>query len=200
MQITGIITGDIVNSKKVKPSVWLPVLEKSLKKYSKKVEIYRGDSFQMEAPIESIFEAAFYLKACLKCIPKIDVRFGIGIGETDFNKKNIKKSNGEAFINSGEAFESLKKETITIKTPWTDTNETVNLLLELLSNIMDSWTINMANSVKVALENPGKNQIELAEILHKKYQSQISTELSRAGYYKILKAVDYCTRKITEKC
>jgi aspartate carbamoyltransferase catalytic subunit len=194
--ITAIITGDIVNSRKVKPKIWLPVLEKAIAKYTSKLDIYRGDSFQLEVEIEKVFEAIFYIKASIKALKHIDVRMAIGIGKKDFKNKSIKKSNGEAFVSSGEAFENLKKETLTIKTPWPESTEIVKLLLEMSSQIADNWNENIANSVKTAIENPGKSQKELAEILNKKYQGQVSTELTRAGYHRIVKTIEYCTNNI----
>jgi hypothetical protein len=192
IQLTAIITGDLINSREVKPKIWLPVLEQAIGLYSSKSDIYRGDSFQVEVEIEKVFDAIFYIKACLKTIPSMDVRMAVGIGNKDFKNRSIKKSNGEAFMYSGEAFEALKKETIGIKTPWPESTELMRLVLELTSQIADGWSENVANSVKIAFENPGKNQQELAEILGKKYQSQISTELTKAGYHKIVKAIEYC--------
>lgn len=195
-ELTAIITGDLINSREVKPKVWLPILENSIGLYTSKSDIYRGDSFQLEVDIEKVFEAIFYIKACLKTLPNVDVRMAIGIGSKDFKNKSIKKSNGEAFINSGEAFEALKKETLGIKTPWPESDEMIKILLELSSQIADGWTENTAKSIKAAFENPNKNQQELAEILHKKYQSQVSTELTRAGFHKIVKTINYCTKNI----
>ena len=50
-----IITGDIIDSRKVKPETWLPALKMALSTYGKEPkhwEIYRGDSFQLEIPSE----------------------------------------------------------------------------------------------------------------------------------------------------
>ncbi len=200
IQLTAIITGDLINSRQIKPKVWLPVLEQAIRLYSSKSDIYRGDSFQIEIEIDKAIECVFYIKASLKTLRNIDARMAIGIGSKDFKNRNIKKSNGEAFLNSGEAFEGLKKETIGLKTPWPDTTEICKIMLELASQIADGWSENVANSVKVAFENPGKNQQELAEILHKKYQSQVSTELNKAAFHKISKTIDFCTKTILARC
>jgi hypothetical protein len=199
-QLTAIITGDLVNSRQMKPKIWLPILEHSIGLYSSKSDIYRGDSFQIEVEIERVLEAVFYIKTCIKTIKYMDVRMGIGIGEKDFKNKSIKKSNGEAFVNSGLAFEGLKKETIGIVTPWPECTEIGKIMLELASQIADNWSEAEANSIKVAFENPGKNQQELAEILHKKHQSQVSTQLNRAGFHKIVKMIDFCTKTILARC
>ena len=200
IQLTAIITGDLINSRQLKPKIWLPVLEQSIKLYASKSDIYRGDSFQIEVEIAKAIECVFYIKAALKTLKNIDVRMAIGIGAKDFKNKDIKKSNGEAFLNSGEAFENLKKETIGIKTPWPEATEMCKIMLELASQIADGWSENIANSVKVAFENPGKNQQDLAEILHKKYQSQVSTELTKAGFNKISKTIDFCTKTLIARC
>ncbi|RYD77429.1 MAG: transcriptional regulator, partial [Sphingobacteriales bacterium] len=60
----GIITGDIVGSRKIKDS-WLLSLKNALKLVSKqnnKWEIYRGDSFQLEVPPEDAIKTTAYLK------------------------------------------------------------------------------------------------------------------------------------------
>jgi hypothetical protein len=55
-----------------------------------------------------------------KKISTIDVRLAIGIGEKTYSGESISESNGSAFIHSGDKFDVLKKENITlgIKSPW----------------------------------------------------------------------------------
>src|SRR5690606_21941517 len=102
-----IITGDIINSRQVNTRLWLPLLESALARYAAKKgkwEIYRGDSFQLELSTDQVFEAVIYIKSAMKSIQDLDVRMGIGIGEKDYEGESLKKSNGQAFVYSGETF------------------------------------------------------------------------------------------------
>lgn len=199
--MVAIITGDIIRSRKVTPTIWLPVLERALHKYTTKSnqsEIFRGDSFQIIVPIDTVFETVFYLKSAIKSIPKLDVRMGIGVGTIDYHDEKVTKSNGTAFVNSGSAFEKLKKETLYFQSNSPEIDATINLILELSSHITTSWNENMAKTVNTALENPESSQKELATLLNKKYQSQISNELRKSGYNSILKTIVYCTKIIQQ--
>jgi hypothetical protein len=99
----------------------------------------RGDFFQVEvANPEDAIKKAFEIKALIKKvaplderkkISTIDVRMAIGIGEKTYSGETISESNGTAFIYSGEKYDVLKKENVTlgIKTPWKDFDEEMNL-------------------------------------------------------------------------
>src|SRR5690606_30888747 len=130
-----VITGDIVNSKKQQPQNWLKPLKEIFKQYGKEPknwEIYRGDSFQLEiAQAEESLRACLKIKSSIKQEKNLDVRMGIGLGNKNYTAKKINESNGEAFVNSGEAFEGLKKSTLAIKSPWEDIDRQLNLYFEL---------------------------------------------------------------------
>ncbi len=200
--IVAVITGDIIHSRKVKPAIWLPLLEEALQKYglkNKKWKIYRGDSFQLEVEISKLFEAIFYIKSNIKAQKLLDVRMSIGIGEKTHKGKDIMTSNGTAYIYSGEAFENLKKQTILIKTCWDELDEQLNLILGLAVSIVEKWNPNISKTVVSALNNSNLTQSELAEKLDKK-QSQISHELRKANYEEIQKTIYYCTKILSAKC
>jgi len=199
-RLIGVITGDLINSRKTDARVWLPVLEDALSWKIHKFDIYRGDGFQAEVSLDQLFQVLFYLKARLRSVKNIDVRMAVGIGQVTFNDRHVKTSSGQAYIYAGESFDQLKKETLGIKTPWEELNSTLELLLQLSTEIADRWTENMAESVAMAIRHPEKNQVELAQLLNRKYQSQVSTELNKAGYFKIQRVIDYCTSQIFEKC
>ncbi|MEJ7912101.1 MAG: hypothetical protein WKF70_03020, partial [Chitinophagaceae bacterium] len=145
--MTSVITGDIINSRKVpNPETWMVPLKKLLLQTGKTPavwEIYRGDSFQVEVsePGESFLKCV-QIKACIKSIKNLDVRMSIGIGAKNYTARKISESNGEAFINSGEMFDQLKKikENIAVKTPWTTLNRELNLMISLAAIAMDNWT------------------------------------------------------------
>jgi hypothetical protein len=196
-----IITGDLINSRQVEPSEWMPALKKVLKKYGKEPknwEIFRGDSFQLNTKPEDALMAAILIKAKIKQWKNLDVRIGIGIGEITYQAAKITESNGTAFLNSGECFEELKKQTLAIKTPHKDLNETLNLMIELASLTIDRWTETAAKLIKLKIENQNLNQKDLANLLNKTAQGTISEGLKRAGYDEIQRLLNYYKLKISE--
>lgn len=192
-----IITGDIVGSRKIKDS-WLLSLKRGLKYVSVQNdgwEIFRGDSFQIEVEPENAIRAAAYLKACIRINKPADVRMGIGIGELKIKRKKLLESSGEAFINSGTAFDGLKqaKVNLAIKTNFPDFDEEINVLIKLSLIAMNSWGVVAAEMVKLALENENVLQSELA-LLSGRTQPLVSAALKRANYAELMD-VDKLYRK-----
>jgi hypothetical protein len=190
--MTSVITGDIIYSTKyTDPNIWLTPLKSALTTLSpdtKYWEIYRGDSFQIEIrDIYSSFKSVVYLKACIKTIKGLDVRLAIGVGEKSFEGEKVTESNGEVFQFSGETLESLKREktNLKIKTPNDALNQELNLYFKLALIIMDNWTVNSAEIVKLSLEHPDKLQKELAQIVGTN-QEAVSKRLKRANLEEIL--------------
>jgi hypothetical protein len=196
--MVSILTGDIIQSRRSKPSVWLKALKKELDKIGpspKKWEIFRGDSFQLElVEPEDSFMIAMKIRCLLKA-KSIDVRMAIGVGEKDHSASSILESNGQAFVLSGEKFELLKKEkqTLAIKTPWPEFDADMNLILKLASVAMSKWTANSAEAIKIALEKPDLIQQDLGKKLGIK-QNAVSGRLKRA-YFDELTEVDTLFRK-----
>lgn len=196
-----IITGDIINSRKVEPNEWMTALKKGLNKYGKEPknwEIFRGDSFQLNTSPEDALEAAILIKAEIKQWKILDVRIGIGIGEITYQATKITESNGTAFLNSGVCFEQLKKQTLAIKTPKKEFDITLNLMFNLAELTMEKWTETAAKLITYKIGNPNANQKELAQILNKMGQGTISEGLKRAGYDEIEKLLEYYKLKINE--
>ncbi len=189
--MTSIITGDIIKSRSVKNlDVWLSTLKEALNYVGNdnKWEIYRGDSFQIETKnIQDSFINAIYIKACIKTIKGLDVRLAIGVGSKTFEGQKITESNGEAFQFSGETFETLKKDKVNlkIKTPNNDLNNELNLYFKLALIVMDRWTVNSAEIVKLSIEQPKALQEELAKVIGIN-QNAISMRQKRAHLDEIL--------------
>ena len=64
-----VITGDIINSRKVASALWMGDLKDILKDYGnepKDWEIYRGDSFQLIINPVDALEIALLIKAAIK--------------------------------------------------------------------------------------------------------------------------------------
>lgn len=203
ISMVAIITADIIDSRAIKVQKWMPELKKTLRFYGKEPqswEIFRGDSLQLEiAPIKAL-EAAIHLKASIKQFKEIDIRIAIGIGEKDYEGDSITNSNGSAFENSGSCFDQLKKQTLGIKTPWQDSNKTLNLLFDLASLSMNKWTANAAFVIKTLIEKGMDiNQKELAAIVGKS-QGNISDTLTRAAFEEIQKLMNYYKDEIQSRC
>lgn len=202
--MTSVITGDIINSRKLKsPSQWLIPLKKLLNEQGMSPstwEIFRGDSFQVEVkqPEEALLYA-IRIKATIKCLKGVDVRMSIGVGKKDYKALKITESNGEVFIHSGEKIEDLKKQkqNLAIKTPWSGFDKEMNQYLRLALIAMDNWSQGAAEVVKVFLENPDKTQKEIAHILDKR-QSSISERKTRAHFDEIME-VETAYRTTIEK-
>jgi hypothetical protein len=189
--MTSILTGDIINSRKKEDNFWLKTLKETLSTFStspKYWQIYRGDSFQLEIEnCEKAFYTALKIKATLKKIDNIDVRIGIGIGKKEFDADKITEANGEAFINSGFAFDTyLKKQSLAIKTPWPAIDEELNIAFDLALLTMDSWTINSAEVFKISLELEHSTQKEIANLLGIT-QGRVSERQTRAGFEQVMK-------------
>jgi hypothetical protein len=188
--MVGVITGDIIESKKNSPELWLSELKSELEKIGTNPgdwEIYRGDSFQLQHPNpEEMLSVAITLKATMRKIGQ-DVRMAVGIGEVTFRAANILESNGSAFIHSGEKFELLKKEkqNLAVRSPWPEFDREINLLLRLGLKIMDKWTANDAEIIKNALANPGMSQEQLGAMIGIR-QNAVSGRLKRACYDEII--------------
>lgn len=197
-----VITADIINSREVSPDIWLRLLKDTLQNVGaeyKTWEVYRGDSIQLiTSPINAL-NLGILLKAVTKQIPNLDIRMAIGIGEITYRSEKVSSSNGTAFINSGEAFDALNKNTLAIKSPWKDFDEVLNIMLALATLTMDNWKPAMAEIFKKQLENPNLKQVEIAESLNKK-QSNVSYSLKKAGYDEIMSCVEYYKREIERLC
>ena len=200
-----VITGDITNSRgEPNAQKWIAPLKKVLSmhgKMPKAWEIFRGDSFQVEVkkPEESLY-TAICIKASIKALKELDVRMAIGIGAKTYDASRITESNGEAFINSGETFEGLKKEkrTLALKTSWLETDREFNLILDLASIVMDNWTPSSAEVMLLSLQHKDISQKDLAKKL-KITQSSISERQTRAHYSEIVETEHFFREKIKKQ-
>ncbi len=196
-----ILTGDIVNSREHDVNSWLVSLKEVLTIYGTAPndwEIFRGDSFQLAIAPKSALLTSLHIKAKLKQFKGLDVRIAIGLGEVSLLSNTISESNGNAYINSGNCFEQLNKHYLAIATNDTLFNETINLMLHLSALTINNWTPAVAEAITAAIENPKKNQKELAKLLNKS-QSNVSELLSRGGFDEILKLNQYYLKHIPQK-
>jgi len=201
----GVITGDIINSREAgDQEEWLVPIKQIFKRFGKSPktwEIFRGDSFQLEiAKPEDSFWAALLLKSSIRSVRNLDVRMAIGIGEKSHDAARISESNGEAFINSGEKFENLKKQkqNLAIKTPWEELDEQLNLMISLASIAMDKWSQSSAQLIALSLQNKELSQKELGEKIDIG-QSSVSERQKRAHFEEIMELENFYRRQITLK-
>ncbi len=195
-----IITGDIVNSRKLSSKIWIDGLKKLLNTFGKNPiewEIYRGDEFQLEAKDpENALIIALQLKSYFKTL-KLDVRMSIGFGEMTYKSKKISESNGTAFSRSGEVFETLKKQKINLAV--NSGNEAfdteINLMLRLSLTFMDNWLVQSAEFVLTAIENPSLSQEEIGIKLGIN-QAAVSRRRKRAQFDLVMEMEHYFRNKI----
>ncbi|MCS4433164.1 SatD family protein [Aquiflexum gelatinilyticum] len=206
-----VITGDIVDSRKLaNQQDWYLPLESLFNSWGPKNEtweIFRGDSFQVEvADSLEALKKAMFIKATLKSIKSqsqqkrtapVDVRMAIGIGEREQNAESLGMRTGSAYINSGEAFEQLrtKEQNLLVQTPWEDFDKEMNLMLKLALIVMDNWSNNSAEIMKIILERPGLKQVEIGEILGIE-QNSVSARLRRAYHSEMLELHDLYREKL----
>lgn len=190
--IYAVLTGDISNSRKLSPQLWLDILKASFSPLGPSPQywqVYRGDSFQALLPAENALDLAFLLRARIKSHKGLDLKLAIGLGEVSFFAEKITESNGTAFIHSGERFERLKKQKMGIQSGYAAFDHTFEVLLQLSDFISSSWTAKSAELMSTALQYPHYNQHQLAQALNKSSQSTISAGLKRSGYDEILQVI-----------
>ena len=215
MSTIAVITGDLVKSRKIKEEDIEPVLNSLKNTFSEinknvlnnkgSFEIYRGDSFQCLIPYpEKALLIAIIIRAQLRTYEPTtfsnkqitkpifyaysDARIAIGLGTTSYNAIRIVESQGEAFNNSGFAFDTLKKENerLTISTPWHEMNEELKVESKLADAIISRWTASTSEAIyHYLLYN--KTQQELAHQLNIS-QPGVHNRLVKYGYIDSIQA------------
>ena len=151
----------------------------------------------MSLDIDQALLAAIHLKAAIKQSKIYDVRMGIGLGAVKYLSPQITESNGTAYVNSGACFDALKKETLAIQSPRPELDEVLNIMIRLALLTIDGWSQVVSKVVKTAIEHPGKNQKELAQLLDKS-QSNISEALQRGGYDEVMRMNAFYKKSIAQ--
>lgn len=195
-----IITGDIINSRKLPSAIWIDGLKELLNTKGKNPsewEIYRGDEFQIEItnPEEALL-TALQIKAYLKTL-KLDARMSIGFGDKTYSVAKISESNGTAFVRSGELFETLKKlkTTLAINSGNTDLDTEINLMLRLGLTFMDNWLVQSAEFVLISIDNKSLSQEEIGVKLGIN-QAAVSRRRKRAQFDLVLELDNHFRKKI----
>ena len=189
MEIKGVITGDIINSSDIKGedrTKLLSVIDGLVAELKKitllKIEIYRGDSFQIHVDNPSqALKIAILIRAKLRSYAdkKWDTRLAVGIGSIDFESKNVVTSDGEAYLNSGREFDKLGKKKLGVCTPWSDFNNELLVSTAFADNIISKWTSKQSKSFFLSVSRD-ITQKQLAEEMNTKPQN-ISQTLLKAN-------------------
>ncbi|MDR0865279.1 MAG: SatD family protein [Candidatus Symbiothrix sp.] len=186
MSCIGVITGDIVNSTEILKSgnreKLLEVLKNTVKEINStnqthdiKMEIYRGDSFQIVVKYPVIaLKVAIIIRVALIANSeggsRWDARLGIGIGEGEFIVDSIAESDGEAFHKSGQAFDTLDRSSrMAVYTPDDDFSNELSVSTAFADDIITNWTETQAAVIyPFMLKSP--TQKDLAEMVGKSPQ------------------------------
>lgn len=123
----------------------------------------------------------------------------IGFGNKTHNAEKISESNGTAFINSGELFETLKKQKVTLALRTGDAafDEKLNLMIQLALTFMDNWLVQSAEFIVKAIENPNLSQEELGQKLGIN-QAAVSRRQKRAQFDLVMNLDRYFRTQIKQ--
>lgn len=157
--------------------------------------LYRGDSFQgvLKQPENALLIALRIKSAVLKIrdlsaeksnVPVADVRIAIGIGDADFEEKNIAESNGEAFHYSGNTLDTMKSENkkMSLKTANQQINDEFEVSLKFLDSLTEKWSIASAELVYYLLK--GMKEQQIADVLGRS-QAAINLRKKAAGWEEV---------------
>lgn len=198
MITTCILTGDLIKSRRRKNDNWIGELRTLLERKGKSPvswEIYRGDEFQLEINTpEDALLAAIEIRALLRTL-QLDARISIGIGDKTYEADKITESNGTAFVRSGELFEKLKsqKMTLGINSGNAAFDESINLMLRLAAPIIGTWLPQQAAYALAAIRSPESSQEEIGQQLDIN-QAAVSGRRKRSNF-ELLTDLDAYYRK-----
>ena len=176
IKMRGVITGDIVRSSQIKTEYrenllnCLNTMEKELQCVSPfRMELFRGDSFQLlvEDPAAAAKVAILLRAGLINHTPNQgkgiwDAKISLGIGNVEFLSDNIVTSDGEAFQYSGRQLDLMGKHRLTIKTPWQDVNDELEVSTAFVDDIITGWSSKQAGMIYLSLKQDAPKK-EVAE-------------------------------------
>ena len=182
MNIKGIITGDIVNSRSIQSNergILLDVIHmvvEDLKSISTlQLEIFRGDSFQMvvDNPAEALKVAILLRAGLMSKTPENyrkpwAARLSLGVGDISYQADKVVVSDGEAFQISGHEFDEIGKRRLIVKTRWDTINAELKVSTAFADDIISGWSYSQAQAVYLTL-------------LYKKTRKEIAVQLNKTA-------------------
>jgi hypothetical protein len=202
MQRSGVITGDIVGSRKIADKEALiealhEVLEVLSRRFEARSEIYRGDQFQVLLPVadNSVLAAVLIRAAIISRSPSKkqmwDARIAIGIGPVETPMNKVTESSGEAFLLSGQGLDKIDKtgDRLYIMTSSAVIDRQLALITRLADDIISHWS---HYSAQVAYLNLlyNESQQALAKRLGRS-QPTIHTRLATAKMELVRAYIEY---------
>lgn len=201
-QISGVITGDLVDSTSIEVykkeivfkqfNAGFELMTQTLKFY---YEWYRGDAFQIVTEnVDESLRIALLAKTWIRSIERenkkpYDIRLALGIGTARMIKNDIALSDGEAFQLSGRTLDELKKGKLAFSIVSNDQNA-ASLSVEsvLLNAILENTTPMQCKIIFYKLLE--KKEEEIANLLNLS-QSTVNQHSNAGNWNALLKYVDY---------
>ncbi|HDJ1441073.1 hypothetical protein [Serratia rubidaea] len=193
-----VITGDLVNSRRVDTPRYLAQLHTELTALQQanqltQFEIFRGDAFQAVGRPEHGLWLAVYLRCALKAHHADalwDARIAVGLGK----RRGRGDGYGSAFLNSGNALDQMTKNCrLALKIDNERANAIVSDLLPMLDHNLSRLSQAEAQVVQARMLAATNAQAAAAV---RKAASTVSATLKRAAYDEIIRFIDAINRII----
>jgi hypothetical protein len=214
MLIYSVITGDLIASTKASPEkleaamASIATTAAFLTDYTgadTRFTRFRGDGWQLVLTPQYYLRAIALILAGLKTETQtLSTRFGIGFGPVDsLGTVDLSDAKGSAFVHSGHALDSLKRDQTAMLSAGMTTNGTHGAkaerlrgavewsdaaMLPMFSFIARRWSRAQAEAMGIALKNDSQTQATIAEQLGITRQA-LNLRLTGAGYIPILTAM-----------
>lgn len=195
----GVITGDIVGSQQLSDSEYRTVLtqlEQSLMslcdRYAGNFDIFRGDAFQIQLTHpEHSMKVAVALWLSLKAGDvSTDIRQCVGLGAATNRSSSPNRSNGEAYVLSGNGLDSMKSERLSVRSASADFDERFGLLTRFLDVQLSGLTGVQSRVLSCFLLSDDKSHEALAAALNKS-RSNVTRILLAANYHLVTDYLAY---------
>lgn len=210
MQHSGVITGDIVGSRKIENKKVLlealhDVLDVLTQRCKARAEIYRGDEFQVLIPAaaDCVLAAVLIRAAIISHSPSKkqpwDARIAIGIGAVETLLERVAESSGEAFVLSGKGLDEISRsgDRLCIFTDSAALNRQLALPTRLVDDIISHWSHYSAQVVYYSLLY-NESQQALAKRLGRS-QPTIHTRLATAKQELVRAYIEYTSEILSQE-
>jgi hypothetical protein len=204
MDLSAVITADIVNSTKISKADYKKLLKNlTVILQEHKHEFFRGDSFQVlvKSPDEALRVLLQTRTAAMKlsasAMVNADIRASIGIGNVKLPVKSFQTASGDVFILSGRAFDQMEKDERLIIV-CNEKNKAINSGLKIISQFIDYLfqRLTFKQSAVVYELLMDHTQTDTAKRL-KKSQATIHKHTQAAGWPEIEKLLEEYKNLIT---